>query len=68
MLGYYLSSLFDFYGLELISAGLERLILLSYPTLVLLLQTVILRERPGLRTYRLLGCAIWGWVLPFCMI
>src|SRR5690606_10762804 len=38
MFGYYLSSLFDFYGLQYISAGLERLILFTYPTLVLLLQ------------------------------
>lgn len=32
--GYYLSSLFDFVGLQYISAGLERLILFLYPTFV----------------------------------
>jgi drug/metabolite transporter (DMT)-like permease len=32
LLGYYLSSLFDFLGLQYISAGLERLILFLYPT------------------------------------
>lgn len=48
--GYYLSSLFDFYGLEYISAGLERLILFTYPTLVLLFQMIALRERPTRRT------------------
>ncbi|QJP08851.1 DMT family transporter [Pseudomonas multiresinivorans] len=50
LVGYYLSSLFDFYGLEYISAGLERLILFTYPTLVLLLQMAMTRERPGSRT------------------
>ncbi len=33
--GYYLASMFDFLGLRYISAGMERLILFSYPTLVL---------------------------------
>ena len=68
MLGYYLSSLFDFYGLELISAGLERLILFSYPTLVLLLQTVILRERPGLRTLSAIGLCYLGLGIAFEVI
>lgn len=44
---YYLSSLGDFLGLRFISAGLERLILFTYPTLVVLLSSVILRERIG---------------------
>ena len=34
LLGYYLASFLDFWGLEYISAGLERLILFLYPTLV----------------------------------
>lgn len=36
-LGYYLASLLDFEGLNYVSAGLERLILFIYPTLVLLM-------------------------------
>ena len=36
LLGYYLSSYFDFWGLKFISAGLERVILFSYPTFVVL--------------------------------
>ncbi|MBL8020062.1 MAG: DMT family transporter [Leptospirales bacterium] len=36
IVGYYLASLFDFLGLQYISAGLERLILFIYPTLVVL--------------------------------
>lgn len=37
LLGYYLSSLLDFWGLETISAGLERLVLYIYPTIVVLI-------------------------------
>lgn len=36
-LGYYFSALLDFEGLSRISAGLERLVLFTHPTLVLLL-------------------------------
>jgi drug/metabolite transporter (DMT)-like permease len=39
-LGYYGASILDFWGLEYISAGLERLILFTYPTLTLLLGVV----------------------------
>ncbi|WP_374354747.1 DMT family transporter [Chitinimonas sp.] len=45
LLGYYLSSLFDFIGLQTISAGLERLILFTYPPMVVLLEAAI-RKRP----------------------
>lgn len=44
---YYLSSLGDFLGLRYITAGLERLILFTYPTLVVLLSGLVLRERIG---------------------
>jgi drug/metabolite transporter (DMT)-like permease len=36
-LGYYGASLLDFWGLQYISAGLERLILFTYPTLTILI-------------------------------
>lgn len=36
--GYYLASYTDFLGLQYLSAGMERLILFSYPTMVLLIQ------------------------------
>jgi drug/metabolite transporter (DMT)-like permease len=45
--GYYLSSLFDFIGLQYISAGMERLILFLYPTLVILLSAWLLRKPCG---------------------
>lgn len=44
VLGYYLSSLFDFIGLQYISAGLERLILFLYPTFAVLLNTWLFKS------------------------
>ena len=43
--GYYLASFFDFYGLKFIPANLERVILYSYPTIVLLISAVFARKR-----------------------
>lgn len=43
--GYYLSSLFDFIGLQYISAGLERLILFLYPSFVLLINAAIFKQK-----------------------
>lgn len=43
--GYYLASFLDFWGLEYISASLERLILYLNPTLVLLLGWLLYRRR-----------------------
>lgn len=42
--GYYLSSYFDFVGLQYISAGLERLLLFLYPTFVLLINRVFFKQ------------------------
>lgn len=39
-LGYYLSSILDFWGLLYVSAGMERLILFIYPTLVIVLSAI----------------------------
>lgn len=41
LLGYYLASYTDFLGLQYLSAGMERIILFVYPTIVLLLQRLI---------------------------
>lgn len=43
-IGYYLSSLLDFMGLQYISASLERLILFVYPTIVVLLSSILLKK------------------------
>lgn len=45
--GYYLASLLDFLGLEYVSAGLERLILYLYPTLVIGLNVLFHGEKPN---------------------
>ncbi len=44
-LGYYLASYFDFVGLTYIKASLERIILFIYPTLVLLLNKLFLKQK-----------------------
>lgn len=42
--GYYLASYFDFVGLTYIKASLERIILFLYPTIVILLNRVFLKQ------------------------
>jgi drug/metabolite transporter (DMT)-like permease len=44
-LGYYVSSLLDFIGLQYVSAGIERLILFIYPTLVLIIGAVVFKDK-----------------------
>ncbi|TCO79748.1 threonine/homoserine efflux transporter RhtA [Plasticicumulans lactativorans] len=58
--GYYLASLFDFMGLEYISASLERLILFLYPTLVVLLNWAWYRRAPGRREWAALTLSYLG--------
>jgi drug/metabolite transporter (DMT)-like permease len=43
--GYYGSSLLDFMGLQYISAGLERLILFIYPTIVIFLTAILFKQK-----------------------
>lgn len=45
VMGYYLASLLDFTGLQYISAGLERLILFLYPTVVVFLTAVLYKRK-----------------------
>jgi len=45
MFGYYISSLFDFVGLQYISAGLERLILFLYPTFTVLINAFVYKQK-----------------------
>ncbi len=44
-IGYYISSYLDFWGLQYISAGLERLILFVYPTITTILAALILKQK-----------------------
>ena len=43
--GYYLSSLFDFVGLQYVSAGLERLILFLYPNFAIIINAMVFGQR-----------------------
>jgi drug/metabolite transporter (DMT)-like permease len=67
LLGYYISSLFDFIGLQYVSASIERIILFIYPTLAVLLNLLIfnvaITKRQWLAiliTYIGIGLAYWG--------
>jgi drug/metabolite transporter (DMT)-like permease len=64
-LGYYVSSLLDFLGLQYVTAGIERLILFIYPTLVLLMSAFIFREK--IKRYQWIAVLITysGLVLAF---
>jgi len=44
LFGSYLSSLFDFIGLQYISAGLERLILFLYPSFAVLINAIFFKQ------------------------
>jgi drug/metabolite transporter (DMT)-like permease len=45
ILSYYISSMLDFLGLQYISAGVERLILFTYPTIVLVIAAVLFKKK-----------------------
>jgi drug/metabolite transporter (DMT)-like permease len=47
LIGYYLASYLDFLGLQYISAGLERLILFLYPTMVVLISALVFKHKIG---------------------
>lgn len=65
LLSYYISSLLDFMGLQYISAGLERLILYLYPTLVLLILAFWKNTPISYRERVALGIAYAGILLVF---
>ena len=57
--GYYLSSLLDFLGLQYITAGLERLILFLYPTIVVLISVFLFGKKIGGRG---IACLILSYI------
>jgi len=63
--GYYLASFLDFWGLEYISASLERLILYLSPTFVLILGRVFLGKAIGLRQLSAVALSYTGIALVF---
>ena len=67
LFGYYFSSLFDFLGLQYISAGLERLILFLYPTFSVLINAFVFKQPVNrfqqlalFLTYTGIGIAYYG--------
>ena len=52
LFGYYLSSMFDFIGLQYVTAGLERLILFLYPTFAVFINAVVFKQ-PVIRTQKI---------------
>lgn len=63
--GYYLASYLDFLGLQYISAGLERLILFLYPTVVVLLSAWLLKKPVHRRQIAALALSYGGIALVF---
>jgi drug/metabolite transporter (DMT)-like permease len=59
-LGYYFASLLDFLGLQYVSAGVGRLIMFLYPTLVVILGAVFLKKNPSLREIAALAITYTG--------
>ncbi len=65
LVGYYLSSMLDFLGLQYISVGLERLILFLTPSFVLLMTTFFLKRRISAIEWLALAASYCGIVLVF---
>lgn len=65
MSGYYLASLLDFMGLQYVTAGLERLVLFVYPTIVLLLSAIFLKKRIQGVQYLALALTYLGMAIAF---
>ncbi len=65
VLGYYLSSLFDFWGLEYVPVSLERLILFLNPTFVLLIGVFAFQRKVARREWVALAVSYAGVALVF---
>jgi len=65
VIGYYLSSLLDFMGLQYVSVGLERLLLFLTPTFVLLITAFVLKRRISRAEWVALALSYGGIVLVF---
>jgi drug/metabolite transporter (DMT)-like permease len=63
--GYYVASFFDFLGLQYITAALERLILFTYPGIVLVLNAVWFQRKIRAQEYGALGLSWLGIALVF---
>ena len=63
--GFYLASLFDFFGLQYITASLERLVLFTYPTIVLILGALFLKKRITKIQYLAVAITYLGFGIAF---
>ena len=64
-IGYYLASYFDFLGLKFIKAGLERIILFVYPTLVLIISKIFLKTKISNKQILVIIITYLGVVITF---
>jgi drug/metabolite transporter (DMT)-like permease len=64
-IGYYLSSLVDFMGLQYVTAALERLMLYLYPTIVVVLSAIFFKQRITGRITVALALSYVGILLVF---
>jgi len=65
ILGYYGSSMLDFYGLQYISAGLERLILFTYPTITIVIGILFMGKKVGGRILLAAALSYGGTAIAF---
>jgi drug/metabolite transporter (DMT)-like permease len=65
LIGYYLSSLFDFLGLQYVTAGMERLILFLYPTMTVIIMAVMYRKPIGRTTLAAMALSYAGIAIVF---
>ena len=65
ILSYYVSSMLDFLGLQYVTASVERLVLYTYPTIVLILSAVLFGRRISRVQYLALILTYIGVVLAF---
>jgi len=64
-IGYYIASFLDFWGLEYISAALERILLFTYPTLVVLISAALYGRSIRWREVSALLLTVAGTVVSF---
>ena len=65
MAGFYLAALFDFIGLQYITASMERIVLFIYPTLVVLISAIFLKKAIKRIHYTALGLTYLGIAIAF---
>lgn len=65
VVGYYGASILDFWGMEFISASLERLILFMYPTLTVFLAALFFKTPITQKTAMAIGISYLGMMLVF---